>query len=54
MTHPTLNVEKSGDGLLHVTLHRPDTRNALNTQMGIELREIFAHSRFIRATCAVC
>ena len=42
MENPTLNIEKSSAGLLHITLHRPDTRNALNTQMGIELREIFA------------
>ena len=46
MGYPTLNVEKSSTGLLHITLHRPDTRNALNTQMGIELREIFAPLAF--------
>ncbi len=42
MTHQTLHLEKSATGLLQLTLNRPDVRNALNTQMGIELREIFA------------
>ena len=46
MSHQTLQIEKSADGLLQVTLHRPETRNALNTQMGIELREIFAPLAF--------
>ena len=46
MAHQTLQVEKSTAGLLHITLHRPDSRNALNTQMGIELREIFAPLAF--------
>ena len=46
MPYQTLNVEKSADGLLQVTLHRPEVRNALNTQMGIELREIFSPLAF--------
>lgn len=46
MTNKTLNIEKSINGLELVTLHRPDVRNALNTQMGIELREIFAPLAF--------
>ena len=46
MTYQTLNVEKSADSLLQVTLNRPETRNALNTQMGKELREIFAPLAF--------
>lgn len=37
----TLRVDQSGDGLLTVTLNRPETRNALNTLMGRELRQIF-------------
>ena len=46
MSYQTLQVEKSADGLLQVTLHRPEVRNALNTQMGIELREIFSPLAF--------
>ena len=46
MTYQTLQLEKSPDGLMQVTLHRPETRNALNTQMGIELREIFGPLAF--------
>ncbi|MBM3343244.1 MAG: enoyl-CoA hydratase [Betaproteobacteria bacterium] len=52
MSPQTLIVDESGDGLLQVTLNRPQTRNALNTQMGLELREIFAplafHPRQVR------
>ncbi len=46
MTHQTLHTEKSAAGLLQLTLNRPEVRNALNTQMGIELREIFAPLAF--------
>jgi enoyl-CoA hydratase/carnithine racemase len=46
MAYQTLQLEKSPDGLMQVTLNRPETRNALNTQMGIELREIFAPLAF--------
>ncbi len=42
----TLHLEKSTDGLLQVTLNRPETRNALNTQMGMELRDLFAPLAF--------
>lgn len=42
----TLRVETPKPGLLVVTLNRPEVRNALNTQMGRELREIFAPLRF--------
>ncbi|MGZ5089744.1 MAG: enoyl-CoA hydratase-related protein [Burkholderiales bacterium] len=38
----TLRCETSSEGILTITLDRPDTRNAINTQMGRELREIFA------------
>ena len=38
----TLSVERAGDGLLTVMLNRPQTRNAINTMMGRELREIFS------------
>jgi enoyl-CoA hydratase len=42
----TLAVERSDDGFLTITLNRPETRNALNTQMGLELREIFVPLQF--------
>ena len=42
----TLRLERSAEGILTITLDRPETRNALNTQMGIELREIFLPLRF--------
>jgi len=37
----TIAVEMSEEGLLRVTLKRPDVRNAINTQMGLDLRAIF-------------
>src|SRR4051812_8148661 len=42
----TLSLGRSGEGFVTITLDRPETRNALNTQMGIELREIFLPLRF--------
>jgi enoyl-CoA hydratase len=43
LTQPeTLRVERSDEGILTITLDRPQTRNAMNTQMGRELRDIFA------------
>jgi enoyl-CoA hydratase/carnithine racemase len=37
----TLLVEPRDDGLLIVTLNRPDEGNAVNTQMGIELLDLW-------------
>jgi enoyl-CoA hydratase/carnithine racemase len=42
----TLKVETPKPGLLVVTLDRPEVRNALNTTMGRELREIFVPLKF--------
>lgn len=41
--YDTLALEQPGEGLLCVRLNRPDFRNALNTQMGIDLRDLFTH-----------
>jgi enoyl-CoA hydratase len=39
----TLRLERVDDGhVLTVTLHRPEVRNALNTRMGEELRELWS------------
>ena len=38
----TLIVSEPAPHVLLIELHRPETRNALNTQMGIELRRIFS------------
>lgn len=46
MDFKTLRIEKHGEGLVVVTLNRPESRNALNTQMGRELREIFVPLTF--------
>jgi enoyl-CoA hydratase len=37
----TLKVEQEEPGLLVVTLNRPEVRNAINTEMGLELRNLF-------------
>jgi enoyl-CoA hydratase/carnithine racemase len=42
----TLRLERSAEGFLTVTLDRPDTRNALDTRMGIELRNLFVPLQF--------
>jgi enoyl-CoA hydratase len=39
----TVTVERRGDHILLVTLNRPDAANALNTQMGLDLVELFEH-----------
>lgn len=39
--YSTLALAQPGAGLLSVTLNRPDFRNALNTQMGLDLRDLF-------------
>ncbi len=43
----TLQIEEPGEGLVVVTLNRPDSRNAINTQMGIELRDYFVPLTFL-------
>jgi enoyl-CoA hydratase/carnithine racemase len=42
----TLKLEKSDEGFLTITLDRPETRNAIDTQMGVELRDIFVPLQF--------
>jgi enoyl-CoA hydratase/carnithine racemase len=37
----TITVERRDNHVLLVTLNRPDTANALNTQMGVDLMELF-------------
>ena len=37
----TVAVERRDNGILLVTLNRPDAANALNTQMGRDLMELF-------------
>ena len=37
----TITVERRDDYILLVTLNRPDAANALNTQMGLDLVELF-------------
>ena len=45
-SQPALTLERPEPGLLVVTLNRPEVRNALNTQMGRELRDNFVPLRF--------
>jgi enoyl-CoA hydratase len=46
MRFDTIIYEKDTQGLLVITLNRPDTRNAINTRVGEELRTIFGPLRF--------
>lgn len=40
-TFETLRLTRHDNGVLLVTLNRPEVRNAFNTQMGTDLREVF-------------
>ncbi len=42
MEKSTLTLDRTAEGVLVITLDRPEARNAINTQMGRELRDIFA------------
>jgi enoyl-CoA hydratase/carnithine racemase len=44
--YETLVVSEPSEGLRLITLNRPEVRNALNTRMGIELRELFVPLQF--------
>jgi enoyl-CoA hydratase/carnithine racemase len=49
MTRPqyeTLRIDEPSAGMLVVTLNRPEVRNALNTQMGRDLRDLFVPLKF--------
>ena len=39
----TITAERRANGILLVTLNRPEAANALNTQMGLDLMELFEH-----------
>lgn len=39
--YATLALAQPGPGIMQVTLNRPEFRNALNTQMGLDLRDLF-------------
>ena len=41
MNYSTLQVDRRDNGLLIVTLNRPDAGNAVNTQMGIDLLDLW-------------
>ena len=43
MEYETLKLERVEDHLLLVTLNRPNAANALNTQMGYDLNEMWGH-----------
>ncbi len=40
-TYETITVEHPGEHLVLVTLNRPEVANAMNTQMGLDLLEVF-------------
>ncbi|HCO90751.1 MAG TPA: enoyl-CoA hydratase, partial [Alphaproteobacteria bacterium] len=39
--YETLELTRPAAGLLQIGLNRPEARNALNTQMGLDLRDVF-------------
>jgi enoyl-CoA hydratase len=41
-SYETLRISEPAPHVLLIELHRPEVRNALNTQMGLDLRDIFA------------
>src|SRR6201994_4115483 len=41
LTFPTLLLSRRDNGILVVTLNRPDAANAMNTQMGLDLMTLF-------------
>ena len=45
-TSDTLQISEPAKGVLLVQLNRPEARNALNTQMGRDLRDVFRPLRF--------
>jgi enoyl-CoA hydratase len=44
--YETLSLDEPSAGMLVVTLNRPEVRNALNTQMGRDLRDLFVPLKF--------
>ncbi len=43
MDYETLKLERIDDHLLLVTLNRPESANAMNTQMGYDMRDLWSH-----------
>lgn len=44
---------ESGDGIIRITLNRPDQRNALNPKMLAELKHAFERSEFDKRACVI-
>ena len=51
-TFSTLLLDRRDNGILLVTLNRPEAANAMNTQMGLDLMELFEGSRSTWKACA--